>query len=359
MNDGLLNGGLERQLVLLARSLPPRWNAEVATLHDGPYRAELELSGIAVHVIYRGARMRADVPVGLCRVIDTVRPHVVHSWGWLSTFIAGPICKAKGIPLIDASIRTGSLPSQRVQLARAARLWASAVVANSQAGLDAWGVGASKSHIIRNGFDASRLETIADQTEADQVQSPGVRVVMTGRMVAGKDFVTVVDAIRLLNAREAGRWSLSAVGDGPNRVELQCYVSHLGLDAQVKVVSGGMEPLPIVTGCDIGVLLNDPTYAAEGCANSLLEYMACGLPVVASDTGGNREVVQDGVTGILVKPRDPVGLAAALCVLGDSAGVRRTMGEAGRRLVSRDYTIQTMVDRHVQIYDRLVGRTDG
>ena len=97
----------------------------------------------------------------------------------------------------------------------------------------------------------------------------------------------------------------------------------------------------------------------EGFGLSAAEAMAAGLPVVATDVGGLREVVADGETGLLVRPGDPFALAEAIETLARDADLRRRLGEAGRRRVARKYPVDAGVAAHERLYLRLAGGRRG
>jgi glycosyltransferase involved in cell wall biosynthesis len=110
-----------------------------------------------------------------------------------------------------------------------------------------------------------------------------------------------------------------------------------------------------MTSADVGVLLTDPAWHAEGCSNTIMEYMACGLAVVATDSGGNPELVTDGASGLLVPPRELVSLVAALRALRADPAAREAMGAAGRRRIAADFTVDAMTAGFVSLYEELSG----
>ena len=94
----------------------------------------------------------------------------------------------------------------------------------------------------------------------------------------------------------------------------------------------------------------------EGLGTSLLDAMACATPIVATRTGGIPEIVEEGVTGLLVPPRDAPALARAIVRLLTDEPRRRTMGRAGVARVSERFTVERMVAQTAAVYQRLVGR---
>lgn len=145
---------------------------------------------------------------------------------------------------------------------------------------------------------------------------------------------------------------LVMVGDGPLRPTLEARARDLGLNGAVRFLGAVPRAASFLPHFDVFVLSS----VWEGMSNSLLEAMAAGRPVVATRVGGNPEVVVDGETGLLVPPRDPRALAdAVLRLLGDPALAGR-LGEAARRRVESQFTLEQMVSRMQELYDQLLAR---
>jgi glycosyltransferase involved in cell wall biosynthesis len=354
VTDGLWNGGAERQMALLATSLPETWSASVLSLEDGPYRAVLEERGIDVKVVPRRFRFDATPAVRMWRAANGIRPDVVHSWGWMSTLAMVPFCRACRVPLLNGAIRHGSLPPRRASIDRFSVALSDAVVANSAAGLAAYGVAEGRrGRVVYNGFDFGRLGGVAPAT--DEAASRGAAVaIMAARMFPEKDWRLFFQAARTL-AEESLGWRFVAVGSGPERDALMAEAADLVHSGAVEFPTGSMEILPMIAAADVGVLLTDPRTHAEGCSNAIMEYMACGLPVVCTDSGGNPELVVDGVTGLLVSPHDAGSLVAALRALHGDPEHARAMGREGRRRLEEAFTVDRMVSGFAAAYESALG----
>src|SRR5262249_38332860 len=113
LNDALANGGAERQLVLLARSLPTAWERRVWVMGDGPQAQVLRDHRIPLSVRGRARRLDLRPACDLWHTLLSWRPDVVHTWDWMSSVLAGPLCKLLGIPLVDGTIRMGMRPRRR------------------------------------------------------------------------------------------------------------------------------------------------------------------------------------------------------------------------------------------------------
>lgn len=350
--DSLGNGGAERQLALLAKHLPEEWQRRVVALGGGPFVAHLRDQGVPVRILRRRSRLD-PLPAGaLWRSMLASPPDIVHSWGWMSTVAAGPLCRLKGVPLVDGTIRSGVAEKDHLLLRRLGRALATTVVANSRAGLLAFDVPRAKGTVVHNGFDSSRVRYAADEATDDSSDGDRERpftVVMTGRMVPAKDYRTVIRAARLL-ARQEDAWRFVLVGDGEDRQQLIAEAADLVSAGVVEYPEPTLEVLPHVLGAHVGVLMTDPLLHQEGISNSILEYMACGLPTVCSEGGGTREVVADGVTGFVISPSDAVELAAKLTWLRQHDAERLTIGDAGRRRVAEAFSVERMVADYVRVY---------
>jgi glycosyltransferase involved in cell wall biosynthesis len=100
---------------------------------------------------------------------------------------------------------------------------------------------------------------------------------------------------------------------------------------------------------DIAVL----TTRGEGISNSIMEYMALGKPVIATDCAGNREIIEDGVSGFLIRPADVRGLAAKINHLLQDEGKRSRMGQAGALRIQKDFSLEKMISTYCRLYAKL------
>lgn len=354
--DVLGNGGAERQLALLAACLSEKWQRCVYALGGGPFATRLRDQGVPVSVYPWLSRHNPLPLIGLWRSFAAFSPDIVHSWGWMSTMAIGPLCRARQVPLVDGTIRYGVRKGDHPHLRRLSRAFATTVVANNEAGLLASKVPREKGAVVYNGFDWSRLGTSTithgEDRPADGLERP-FTVVMTGRMVPVKDFRTVIRAARLLY-KDNRAWRFVLIGDGRDRIPLMAESTDLVNEGAVQYPEPGLEVLDHVRNADAGVLMTDPTYGQEGLSNSIMEYMACGLPVVCSEGGGNREVVVDQTTGFMVAPFDAESLASKLTWLREHPSESRSMGEAGRQRIRDVFSIERMVASYESIYENAI-----
>jgi glycosyltransferase involved in cell wall biosynthesis len=347
LGDDLGRGGRERQLSLLATELPAEWDARVWSMGGGPFEQYLRERSVSVSVRSRRSRFDPSPAARLTIDMRRWRPDVVHSWGWMSALAAGPACRFLGVPHVDGMIRSGALEPDFTGLKRLGMSCSTLVVANSQAGLRAWSVDATKGRVVYNGFDRSRLPSTLGRSSDSSTE---FTVVMTGRMEPVKHFDLVIAAARLLLQSSRG-WRFVLVGDGSDRERLMRSAADLVHSGVVQFPQPPDEPLELVQDADVGVLMTNPRYRDEGLSNSIMEYMALGLPVVCGAGGGNSELVIEGVTGFIVPPADAVGLADRLAFLRANARVGQAMGDVGRARIAQEFSVDTMVRRMLHVYD--------
>jgi colanic acid/amylovoran biosynthesis glycosyltransferase len=172
-----------------------------------------------------------------------------------------------------------------------------------------------------------------------------VRIVATGRLVEVKGFVYLLRAVAIVR-RKHPNVSLEILGDGPLRSSLEALTRELSLSGSVEW-AGGITPAEVqkrYARADLFAMacVRSADGAEEGQGVVFAEAQACGLPIVATRTGGIPEAVQDGVSGFLVEERDPQALAERLEWLIEHPEAWASMGRAGRSFVEKEYDSSTL-----------------
>jgi len=186
-----------------------------------------------------------------------------------------------------------------------------------------------------------------------------VQIVSIARLVEKKGLEYGIRAVAHVVKARGAALRYSIVGEGPLRLRLEELISSLGLQGVVRL-AGWHDRTAVRQDIAESDILLAPSVTShtgdeEGTPTAILEAMGSGLPVVATFHGGIPELVADGVSGILVRERDTDATSSALIRLIDDAGLRRSMGLAGREFVSRLHDIERLNDRLLEIY-REAGR---
>jgi glycosyltransferase involved in cell wall biosynthesis len=218
-------------------------------------------------------------------------------------------------------------------LADRARAAACIVACNHDVAAEFSALGASVS-LIPHGVDLSRFQPADPRTSTGRLT-----VLAVGRLVEKKGFSVLIAAAALTRAA----LSIRIVGDGPLRDGLAAQIAGAGLGDRVTL-AGPMSHTELPQAYADAQIVAVPSVVnsagdRDGLPNVVLEAMAMGRPVVASDVGAVSAAVETDVTGILVPPGDPVALAVALDRLAGDAGFRQYIGAHGRQRVERDYEL--------------------
>jgi glycosyltransferase involved in cell wall biosynthesis len=171
-------------------------------------------------------------------------------------------------------------------------------------------------------------------------------VLYVGRVTEVKGVRRLLRAWRVLSYRHMT--TLLIVGDGPLRPELEREAAAGGLETSVRFLGIRADVRPFYRLADVFVLPSE----TEGLSNALLEAMAAGLPVIASNVGGNREVIEHGVNGFLIDWSDTAAVARLMAMLLDDGNLRRAVGEAARRRAGC-FAISTAAERYCELYRTL------
>ncbi len=207
--------------------------------------------------------------------------------------------------------------------------------------------GESEFFIIPNGVETDRF------TPIQRSESPKVKILFIGRLIPRKGFDRVVQALPEVRKRARVPFEVEVVGTGVHRSELDSLAEELHVSDLIRYV--GMVPYDQLEKsyqyADIFIL----TSLSEGMPSVILEAMGCGLPVIASDVGGNNEIVHEGKNGFLIAGDDVDLLADRIVTLINGADLRRTMG-ATSRVIALEYDWQNIMSRYNELIMKY-GRT--
>lgn len=202
--------------------------------------------------------------------------------------------------------------------------------------------------VVANAIDATPLVAAPIHPNADEP----LRLAYLGRLAENKGIFETVEALAML-VGEGREMHLSIAGGGPDEARLRAHVAKLGMDGRVTFLGPLFGEAKDALWCQSDVF-SFPTYHREGLPYALLEAMAAGAVPVTTPVAAIPDVMQDGVHGLLVKPRDASGLARALARLDDDRPGLASMAEAGRARVLEAYTVDRLAGDFRRLYAELV-----
>jgi len=359
-------GGLENGLVNLINRMPSeRYRHAILCLTDyNPvFRRRIQRPGVAVFALHKRAGHDLGLYGRCWSRLWRLRPAIVHTRGLATlemqwpALLAGVLARVHGEHGWDRDPTL--LHSRQHRLRRWLRPLVGHYVALSGeiAGYLETQVGVTPMRISRiiNGVDSERFHPGQGRSSLPPGFAPaGTWVIGTvGRLEKVKDQLNLVRAfIRLTESAPDARQRLRLVlvGEGSLRTELESLLDSAGL-RDVAWLPGARDDVPeLLRALDLFVLPSQ----AEGISNTILEAMACGLPVVATAVGGNVELVVDGETGRLVAANNPEALAAAMREFVEHPERMRACGAAGRQRVEERFSMEAMVTAYLKVYDAVL-----
>lgn len=359
----LIRGGTEGQCARVAMEFSRRgfFHRVMVFRREGFFLDPVErtcgpVQEIGIHGLLKWSTVQAIRR--LAARLRAERFDLLHTWDADAALFGQFAAALAGVPLITSRRDLGQIyPRYKLAGLRRADRQADAVVANAQAIVD---------HFVREGGDRGRfrvIPNILDVAEFDALHRQpfgrsaewpdGERIVMVARLDPEKDVPTLLRAAaRVLAAHPTARFILA--GDGRERATLESLATALGL-AHAVVFLGDTTHVPALLGAaTIGVLTPSRN---EGLSNTILEYMAASLPVVATECGGNRELVDPPHGGCIVRPGDDAALAGALLGLLRDPSLRAAMGTRNRQRVVTVHQPVAVGDQFARLYESIARPT--
>lgn len=356
--DEMEVGGSQRQAVHLLTGLDRnRWAPELAYFRKTSFLVDsLENAGIPVHHLAKRGRLDPTFLLRFARLIVRGRYDVVHAFSLaaeLWTLLA--LMTLRHPPRLVASIRClfPDWSGWYWWLKRLVVAHSAAVIANARAGaLSAahrMGLAPELFDVIGNGTEIpTSMPVEARQSLRTAIGAPAGRVLglFVGRLVPQKNLSCLVDALAAMPVR--GRPWIAVAGDGHIRAEIEAKAAGAGVALDLCFLGERSDALLLMQAADFLVL---PSHD-EGLSNVLLEAMAAGCPVIASDVGGTAELVEHERTGLLFPANDSLALSQCLARLSADATLRQRLSSQAHEHVERAYGITALVDATVAVYER-------
>ena len=358
-------GGMENGMVNLFNTLSPeRYRHTVVALTDySDFRRRITAQPVEFHALHRAPGHGFGWTVRLWKLLRSLKPDLVHTRN-LAALEAQFVAAAAGIRATvhgEHGRDVFDLYGQNWKynlLRRAAQPFVSNYIAVSQ-DLETWlrlaiRVPPRKLHHIYNGVDSEKFHPREGARPAF-AHPDSIVFGSVGRMVAVKDYPTLTRAfIQLVRQQpeRAARARLVIVGEGPARKTCLDLLQAAGL-AHLAWLPGARDDIAdIMQVLDVFVLPSKN----EGISNTILEALASGLPVIATAVGGNLELVEAGVNGMLVQPGDVGGMAQALLGYLDAPARIAEHGEHARQHAVQRFSIPVMAEAYATVYDQTLQR---
>jgi glycosyltransferase involved in cell wall biosynthesis len=363
----LRKGGAEHQMVMLIEGLVHRgWKCAAFVLDgSGPLRARLDELNVPVQAMYYHGKLPrlgrivslGFAPLRLWWFAMRWRPDVLQAYLPLTNLIGAIAGRSAVTPLVITCRRGLGTHQERhpywAIFDRIANKLSNVITCNSRAvGLDTVrrdGVAPTKMALIRNGVVFDAFDQVADVEglrEELGLDAGAIGIVTVGNLIPYKGHDDLLDAIAMLRSA-ARKYKVFVVGrDDGIGDELKRKARELGLDGKVVFLGARNDVPRLLAAMDLFLL---PSHE-EGSSNALLEAMASGLPIIATNVGGNAEALDNGRYGILVPAHDPPALAGAIETLWEDMRTWEIKGREAAAYVRARYSADAMIESHIALY---------
>jgi len=350
---GMFGGGQISLLEFLTHMDRARYDPLVIVGEKGRLKHEVQKLGVECQVIPMPSFKKLNPFLslaGFCRIFNYARKKkvkIIHCNTSRATLYAGPAAKILGISIVwHVRIPHSDNLLDRLLVPLCSRIIAVSQVVKGR--FDRFKK--AKVEVVYNGVDIKAFlpgSVKKDVKNKLQIRSEDIVIGTVGRLSPEKGFEYLLIAIRdVINVYPSVKVLIAGNGNEKYRFYLQERIDELKLSSKI-ILTGFYEDVPQILRCmDIYCLPS----LSEGFNRSLLEAMACGLPVVATNAGGNVEIIQDGANGFLVPPGNPEALASTIIELLQDIEKARNMGLKGRQLVEKNFSIEKNVKKIEKLY---------
>ncbi len=358
-------GGAEGVLSKIVRLLPrDRYRCSIATFAT---RADLVASDrfdCPVHLFpirrtYDWCAFKTALQ--LSRLIRSEHVAILHTFFAASDLLGGVVARLSGCPIIVSSRR--DMGYQRNVTHRVAYRLGRGLFDQVHAVAE----NVRLSHIRQDGLDPDKVKTIYNGVDLDDIdhaavaprspelglegEGPVVACVANLRPIKGLETLVRTAAIVCRDIPQARFVVAGALNDTDYLRKLTNLAEQIHVTEQIRYIGLRTDVPSILKVCDLFYLPS----RSEGLSNALLEAMACGLPCVATDVGGNSELIDEGRSGYLVPADNADSAAERILTLLKNRPLAARMGQAGRKIVESKFTVQAMMIRLTELYDELLG----
>lgn len=368
--DDLEYGGAQRQVIELANNMDQdRFDVHVCTLSNYvPLGKQLKDSERKLHIVVKKNKVDFTVVPRLARLLKSLNADVVHSYLFAADIASRLAGRLAGTELIVGSERNAnySTKSRNILAYRITRKCVDLTISNSKAGADfnskMYGQPASDYRVVYNGVDTERFRPRDRNAIRNELGIPSEKHVIgvfasfkpqKNHSMLFRAFRTILDSFQdtqMLIVGDQLHGNMASTGEYHARMEY--LIDELRVRHQCTFLGNRNDVERIYPACDITVLPS----LYEGTPNVLLESMACGVPVVATNVSDNSYVVKEGETGFLVELGDVEGMADRLQTLLDNNALRQEMGQKANSWVKKEFSIAQLVKKTENVYLESLGR---
>lgn len=351
-------GGIARYIVTLSDAIRKKGAGVVVASSGGDLERELDNIEIPhrrinIKTKFEFAPKVFGAALAIARIIKREGIEIVHAHSRVSQVASFFACRLTGIPLVTTCHGFFRLRSRKIF-----DTWGMKVIAISDSVRthlkENLGVSDDRIELIYNGIDVSAFAkeySLSEIAEAKKLLGlkDGPVVGTIGRLSPVKGHRFLIEAMSEVISKKPGAQAL-IVGTGTEEQGLKKMAGSLGVGDKTRFISSDINTPRLFSIMDIFVFPS----IKEGLGLALLEALAGQKCCIASDTGGIRDVIDNGKSGMLVKPADTKALSKAIISLLDDPALRKSMGVKGREIVSKKFSLDSMAEKMIALYKKVL-----
>jgi len=356
--DSLKMGGKERQLIELLKGLIDKKQIKVklVIMNKDVHYPEVYDLDIDINYLIRSSKRDIRIFFELYYLCKTFKPDIIHTWDSMTSFYALPIAKCFKIKVINGSIRNAT-PIKTFSFDWFSKLtfpYYDKIISNSLAGLKQYNISRKNGHCIHNGFDFNRITKLKPINEIKENLGINQKKVigMVASFTKKKDWSSFFEIARIILSK---RDDIAFIAVGSGKVNKK-IISSINLELKEKIhFFFDYHPVEeIINVFDIGVLTTDTNYHQEGISNSIIEYMALSKSVIATNCGGNNELIIDGKTGFLVDNNNHEQICNLILDIVNDYASSVALGLAGKKRIAQSFSLDNMLNKYYYLYNNIL-----
>ena len=355
--ENLRAGGKERRIIELLKNLKSAGDVQIELVltRNIIHYDEIYSLDIPIHIIERKViKKDPSLFFRFFSIAKKFKPDIIHVWGHMVAVYAVPTKLLLGVPLINNEI-VNAWPEKMLGKNIVFKV-SDRIISNSLAGLRAYQAPMEKSNVIYNGFDFERLANLENESAVRSRFNIKTKYVvgMVASFLIYKDYDTYIHAaLKILSQRKD--ISFLCIGDGDDSQ----YKKIVPDDVRENILFLGRQSRveSIINVCDIGVLTTNVNYAAEGISNSVMEFMALGKPVIATNCGGSEELIEENESGYLIDAFSEVQLIDKINHLIENETEQKRIGQHGLNRIQEKFSMKAMFSSFKEEYSNVLRKS--
>jgi glycosyltransferase involved in cell wall biosynthesis len=358
-------GGKERRLIELLSYLSGTNRYELMVVVTDPivdYAALYKLNIIYQVISKKWKKSDPTVLYRFYKICHQFKPHLIHTWGRMQSLYALPAVIRQGIPLVNGQITSAPPNAARWSFKKIVDrinfYFSTVILANSQAGIDAYNPPPKKTKVIYNGVSLHRFDNLPSPEQVRikyGIKTP-FAVVMVATFSPNKDHHLFFNLAKQITSVRDDITFIAAGDDCRDHSTVKRFRKLINRNPRIILTGRIQDVEALVNSCTIGVLFSNRAVHGEGISNAVMEYMCVGRPVIANDAGGTKEIVHHQVNGYLVTRQSDNEIIRMIMELIDNPEKQAAFGKAGRQIIEASFSLDRMGKAFEKTYEEVRSR---